>query len=147
MFCENSLRLVLNALVLCMKDLLPHSVYTKWNVWRYKKAWTEEMISTSSSDNKNRDKKLWKVVCILSLQIWKTYLELLRISPYSYSVWMWENTGQNNSKYRHFLRSECVLKSVLIYDLFHVWRKLNVKLEGWKYSQDFTLKKVFWLIK
>ena len=105
------------------------------------------MISTSSSDNKNRDKKLWKVVCILSLQIWKTYLELLRISPYSYSVWMWENTGQNNSKYGHFLRSECVLKSVLIYDLFHVWRKLNVKLEGWKYSQDFTLKKVFWLIK
>ena len=106
--------------------------------------------------SENRDNKLWKVVCICSLQIWKTYLELLRISRYS--VWMWENTGQNNSKYRHFLRSQCVLKSVLIYDLFlknqrdwvfhiHVWKKLNVKLKGWKYSQDFTLKKVFWLIK
>ena len=106
--------------------------------------------------SENRDNKLWEVAGIWSLQIWKTYLELVRISPYS--VWMWENTGQNNSKYGHFLHSECVLKSVLIYDLFlkikgigfsisTYEKRLNVKLKGWKYSQDFTLKKVFWLIK
>ena len=39
-------------------------------------------------------------------RIWTEYgeiLRILRISPYS--VRMWENTDQNNSEYRHFLRS------------------------------------------
>ena len=100
--------------------------------------------------SENRDNKLWKVACIWSLQIWKTYLELVRISPYS--VWMWENTGQNNSKYEHFLRSECVLKSVLIYDLFlknqrdwvfhiHVWKKIERETQRMKVFSGFHFKK------
>ena len=35
------------------------------------------------------------------------YGEILRISPYS--VWMRENTGQNNSEYGYFLRSDFCL--------------------------------------
>ena len=34
---------------------------------------------------------------------WTEYGEILRVPPYS--VRMWENTDQNNSEYRHFLRS------------------------------------------
>ena len=46
------------------------------------------------------------------------YGEILRISPYS--VRMWENTDQNNSEYRHFLRSAALnslnlLEQVKIY--------------------------------
>ena len=36
-------------------------------------------------------------------RLWTEYGEILRISQYS--VRMWENTNQNNSKYGHFLRS------------------------------------------
>ena len=37
---------------------------------------------------------------------------VLRISPYS--VQMRENTDQNNSEYRHFLRSDCKSKSTVV---------------------------------
>ena len=48
--------------------------------------------------------------CLYSELFWSVfsrirteYGEILRISPYS--VRMWENADQNNSKYGHFLRS------------------------------------------
>ena len=39
---------------------------------------------------------------------WTEYHEILRISPYS--VWMWENTDQNDSVYEHFLRSVSLIQ-------------------------------------
>ena len=39
--------------------------------------------------------------CSVFFRIWTEYGQIPRISPYS--VQMWENTGQKNSKYRHFL--------------------------------------------
>ena len=38
---------------------------------------------------------------------------LLRISPYS--VWMWENTDQKNSKYEHFSRSVGYVANVSVF--------------------------------
>ena len=38
-------------------------------------------------------------------RIWTEYAEIRSISPYS--IWMRENTDQNNSEYRHFSHSAC----------------------------------------
>ena len=61
------------------------------------------------------------------------YVEILRISPYS--VQLWENAGQKNSEYRHFLRSVILIcethwmKRVLIKSIDYpldAGRNLNV---------------------
>ena len=49
----------------------------------------------------------WKV-SVFGVILVRIFPHLLRISPYS--VRMWENTDQNNSKYGHFLRSERLQK-------------------------------------
>ena len=48
-----------------------------------------------------------KKTCGMFKSSLKFSVVILIISPYS--VRMWENTDQNNSKYGHFLRSDCEL--------------------------------------
>ena len=49
-------------------------------------------------------------------RIWTEYGETPSISPYS--VQMEENEDQNNSEYRHFLRSVSVLEIIVKNNLF-----------------------------
>ena len=61
--------------------------------------------------------------CLNTVHIWSYYGEILHISPYS--VQMRENTDQNNSKYRKFLRSEIDLRLVKYPVYFHYYNMQN----------------------
>ena len=66
---------------------------------RKKKKKKKEIQTTSPSEKCSYSELFWS----LFSRIWTEYGELPRISPYSDQ--MQENTDQNNSEYRQFLRS------------------------------------------